>query len=158
MESSPTRDRPRVPCTGRRIPGHWTTREAQSLSSEEESRKCGYLSLKQCSREGIVARGRVVPEREYPLGPACLVRAESSSRGLWSVTLPRSELQPWQCLRCQSEQRGSEWQVCFKDVATTPREEKQEELVVKKTDPKPYYLASNPGSAVYLLCQFRQMA
>ena len=102
--------------------------------------------------------GRVVPEREYPLGPACLVGAESSSCGLWSVTLPRSELQPWQCLRCQSEQRGSEWQVCFKDVATTPRAEKQEELVVKKTDPKPYYLASNPGSAVYLLCQFRQMA
>ena len=48
--------------------------------------------------------------------------------------------------------------MCFKDVATTPRAEKQEELVVKKTDPTPNYLASNPGSAVYLLCQFRQMA
>ena len=46
VESSPTKDRPCVPCVGRRIPDHWSTREAQCLSSDEESRKCGYLSLK----------------------------------------------------------------------------------------------------------------
>ena len=30
--------------------------------------------------------------------------------------------------------------------------------MVKKMDPKLYCLASNPGSALYLLCQFGQMA
>ena len=59
---------------------------------------------------------------------------------------------------CQSEQRGSEWQVYFKHVAGTLRAGKQEELVVKKMDPKPSCLASNPGSGIYVLCQFGQMA
>ena len=33
MASSQVRDRTRVPCTGRRIPTHWTTREIRPYSS-----------------------------------------------------------------------------------------------------------------------------
>ena len=59
VESSQTRDRTRVPCTGRKILIHWTTREVQNFHSSFNS--CLFLrptALKlQCASE---PRGRLV--------------------------------------------------------------------------------------------------
>lgn len=117
VESSPTRDWPCVPCVGRRIPDHWTTREARCLSSDEESRKCGYLSLKKMLREGIMEMEQSGTLERVPIGSS--LSGGNRIQITWSMVYEVASLRPAARVGpyCQSGQRGSEWRVCFKHVA-----------------------------------------
>lgn len=124
----------------------------KSESLEAKLRNCGYYPEKK-----ILEKGDYGCEAEYcPRKGTCLVwfGLGEASLGLWPVP----ELAPgWQVGGKAAEKQITS-SCAVRTWPTALKAERQEEQVIKKMDPQPHCQASDPSSAIHLLCQLKRVA